>query len=140
MSEETRVRSGDLGAMAKLRLAARIGTSFVVVHVGLRRVALPELVARLADGPPATWPSVRPIRLSRAVDRTLRLGSRRPRCLILALVLYRLLRAQGDRGALVIGIPIEARDKDAHAWVEIDGRDIGPPPGKGAHEELARYA
>jgi hypothetical protein len=126
--------------VAKVRLAARIVTSFVVVHVGLRRVSLPELVARLGGGPRASWPPVRPIRLSRAVHRTLRLGSRRPRCLILALVLYRLLRSQGDRGALVIGIPIEARDKDAHAWVEMEGHDIGPPPGKGAHEELARYA
>ena len=33
-----------------------------------------------------------------------------------------------------------ARDVDAHAWIEMEGHDIGPPPGKGDHEELARYA
>lgn len=139
MSERTPLRRDDLGTVSRIRLAARILTSFVVVHAGLRRTPLPDLVGRLSEGPRATWPHVRPIRLSRAVDRTLRIGTRRPRCLILALVLYRLLRAQGDEGDVVIGLPIDARDKDAHAWIEIDGRDIGPPPGKGVHEELARY-
>jgi hypothetical protein len=139
VSERTPLRRNDLGTLSRARLASRIWTSFVTVHLGLRRMPLPELVERLADGPAATWPPLRPSRLSRAVDRTLRLGRRRPRCLILALVLYRLLRSQGDDGDVVIGLPIDARDKDAHAWIEIDGRDIGPPPGKGVHEELARY-
>ena len=139
MSGDASLRHDDLGTAARVRLAARIVTSFAVVHAGLRRAPLPDLVTRLAEGPPATWPAIRPIRLSRAVDRTLRIGPRRPRCLILALVLYRLIRAQGDTADVVIGLPIDARDKDAHAWIEVDGRDIGPPPGKGVHEELARY-
>ena len=40
---------------------------------------------------------------------------------------------------LVIGLPREPKDKDAHAWVELHGMDVGPPPGRGLHEELARY-
>jgi hypothetical protein len=55
------------------------------------------------------------------------------------MVLYRLLREQGDDVQLVIGLPLEPRDKDAHAWVEMDGHDVGPPPGRGKHVELARY-
>jgi hypothetical protein len=55
-------------------------------------------------------------------------------------VLFRLLRAQGDPAELVIGLPHEPRDEEAHAWVEIQRVDVGPPPGKGSHEELARFA
>jgi hypothetical protein len=54
-------------------------------------------------------------------------------------VLYRLLRSRGEPAELVIGLPREPKDKDAHAWVELDGRDVGPPPGKAGHEQLARY-
>ena len=57
-----------------------------------------------------------------------------------ALVLYRLLREQGDEPELVIGLPQTAADKDAHAWVELGGVDVGPPPGRGTHEELARFS
>ena len=31
------------------------------------------------------------------------------------------------------------RHKDAHAWVELAGVDVGPPPGRNGHVELARY-
>lgn len=40
---------------------------------------------------------------------------------------------------LVIGLPEEPVDERAHAWVELEGRDVGPPPGRGNHVELARY-
>ena len=80
-----------------------------------------------------------PLRLANAVDRTLRLGRRRPTCLVSSLVLFRLLRAQGDAAELVIGLPASPRDKDAHAWVELEGTDVGPPPGRNGHVELARY-
>jgi hypothetical protein len=85
-----------------------------------------------ADGHP-------PALLSLAVHRSLRLGPLRPRCLTSSLVLYRLLREQGDRAELVIGLPPEARDPAAHAWVELDDRDIGPPPGRGRHAPIARF-
>ena len=74
------------------------------------------------------------------MSRSLGLGPIRARCLFTSMVLFRLLRDQGDEPELVIGLPIEPKDKDAHAWVELGGRDVGPPPGRGRHEELARYA
>jgi hypothetical protein len=55
-------------------------------------------------------------------------------------VLYGLLRDQGDEAELVIGLPLEPKDFDAHAWVEIREADVGPPPGQGRHQELARYS
>jgi hypothetical protein len=128
-----------MGPVTKIRLLSRVLGSFVLVHVQLRRRPLPEAVRTLAVSPGASWEPVRPLRMSRIVHRTLGVGRWRPRCLIGALVLYRLLRAQGDDAELVIGLPTEPRDKEAHAWVEIDGVDVGPPPGKNGHEELARY-
>ena len=42
--------------------------------------------------------------------------------------------------ALAMGsLPGEARDQTAHAWVELNGRDVGPPPGRNGHAELARF-
>jgi hypothetical protein len=46
---------------------------------------------------------------------------------------------QGQSAEVVIGLPQEPLDNKAHAWVEIDGVDVGPPPGRQGHEELARY-
>jgi len=123
----------------KARLAAHIWWSFVLVHLLLRREPLPEVVRRLGADGVARWPSLPPRRLSRLVERCLRIGRWRPRCLIGALVLFRLLRSQGAVAELVIGLPEEADGHEAHAWVEIDGLDVGPPPGRGAHEPLARY-
>jgi hypothetical protein len=97
-------------------------------------------VARLRGVARPTTHAVRPVRLGRIVGRSLGVGPVRARCLFSSMVLFRLLRAQGQAPELVIGLPIEPRDKDAHAWVELDGRDVGPPPGRGRHEELARYA
>lgn len=124
----------------KARLVARILVTFVFVQVAVRRWPLPDAIARVgALGSPGL-PHVRPHRLSSIVHRSLRIGPWRARCLISALVLYRLVKGQGDDTAeVVIGLPLEAEDHEAHAWVEIDGVDVGPPPGKGVHEELARY-
>ncbi len=77
--------------------------------------------------------------MGRIVDRVLRhplLGSR---CLERSLVLYALLREGGARAELVVGLPVEAEEPDAHAWVEVDGLVVGPPPGRAGHEPLARY-
>ena len=71
--------------------------------------------------------------------RSLRIGGIRPRCLYNALVLYRLLREQGDQAVLVIGLPPTAANEEAHAWVELSGYDVGPPPGRNGHEPLARF-
>lgn len=134
------MRSRDTLSMPeKLLLAARIWLRFAHVSIQVRRKPLPAFVSGLAavrDGAPRRRRRART--LARAVDRSLRLGRRRPRCLISALVLFRLLHEQGDRAVLVIGLPENATDERAHAWVELDGRDVGPPPGSAGHRELAR--
>ena len=81
--------------MAKVKLILRIAVSWARVGVGLRRRPLPELVAALGN-PRTTVPALQPRRLSRIVDRVMRIGSFQPRCIIRALVLYRLLREQGS--------------------------------------------
>ena len=127
-----------LGLAARARLALRIWRCYVRVKVGLRRTPLPALVRELGYGvvrPGGHPPSL----LSRAVYRSLRLGPVRPRCLTSSLVLYRLLREQGDAAEVVIGLPAEARDHAAHAWVELGARDVGPPPGRGGHAPIARF-
>jgi hypothetical protein len=127
-----------LGWRRKLVLFVQIWREHLVVQRDLRRMPLPQLVDAYArssrsraDHPPR--------RLSRAVGRSLRIGPWQPRCLPRSLVLFRLLRAQGEAAELVIGLPREASSSDAHAWVEIDGRVVGPPPGRLGHEELVRY-
>lgn len=130
----------SLPLSTKARLALRIGATFVLVHWRLRRAPLPAVVKSFGENGGGGHAKVEPRRLSRIVHGTLHVGPVRPRCLINALVLFRLLRAQGDPAELVIGLPSEPRDKEAHAWVELDQVDVGPPPGKGAHEELARFA
>ena len=122
----------------KVRLAVRVWGCYVRVRAGLRRSPLPDLVQQLGQaGERAdTHP---PALLSLAVHRSLHLGPLRPRCLTSSLVLYRLLREQGDDPVVVIGLPPKALDHEAHAWVELDDRDIGPPPGRGRHEPIARF-
>ena len=129
-----------LGIPARLGLAVRIWTAFVRVRLTTRAHPLPVAVTRLgAAGRPPRY-RIAPRRLGSIVSRVLRFGPWRARCLWTALVLYGLLRDQGDEAELVIGLPLEPKDFDAHAWVEIDGKDVGPPPGRARHEELARYS
>jgi hypothetical protein len=119
---------------------ARILLAYTVVRVQVGRTALPALVDRLT--PPSATPPRRRYPaawLGTAVNRALRYVSRDPTCLWRSLVLFRLLRAQGDPAVLVIGLPDRPVDERAHAWVELEGRDVGPPPGRGEHVELARY-
>jgi hypothetical protein len=132
-------RRGPLPLATKAQLTARIGGTFLLVHWRLRRAPLPRVVQSFADSDRRTPSRVEARRLSRIVHGTLHVGPLRPRCLVNALVLFRLLRAQGDPAELVIGLPHDPRDHEAHAWVEVEHVDVGPPPGKGSHEELARY-
>jgi hypothetical protein len=128
-----------LNRTARVALVFRVWRAFLAVHIGLRRYPLPALVARLRIEP--TEPSGRldPLRLGRIVSRSLTIGRLRPRCLISALVLFRLLRQQGDAAQVVIGLPADPTGEQAHAWVEVAGVDVGPPPGGANHRELARY-
>ena len=126
-----------LGLLGKVRLLWEVWTTAAAVVIGLRRERLPALVARM--GKPEGRQPKPPTLLSRAVSRGLRLGPWKPRCLIRALVLYRLLRSQGDNAVLVIGLADARPSTEAHAWVELGGRDVGPAPGANGHRALVRY-
>jgi hypothetical protein len=105
----------------------------------LSREPLPALASSFGNVQRRNGERLPPRQLAWAIDRTLRIGSRRPRCIFNALVMYRLLREQGDDAVLVIGLPNQAITKDAHAWVELAGTDVGPPPGRAGHEPMARF-
>jgi len=113
--------------------------SFLGVEVGLRRYPLPQLVGRWQDGRREPIGRLDPQRLGRIVSRTLTIGGHRPRCMVAALVLFQLLRRQGDAAQVVIGLPQQPMSEAAHAWVEVAGIDVGPPPGRVNHLEIARY-
>jgi hypothetical protein len=131
------VDARPLGLVGRAVLAVRIWATYVEVRRALRRCPLATAAVVLAaPGGRAPRPATL---LSRAVTRALRLGPWQSRCLVRSLVLYRLLRAQGMPAELVIGLPTAARDPDAHAWVELEGRDLGPAPGRFGHDELLRY-
>lgn len=131
---------GRLSTTAKIVLVLRTWYWFAVVHVLLRTRALPRVVERLRpDAPSVTRAQLNPRRLGRIVGRALRLRDKQARCLIGSLVLYRLLHEQGMQAELVIGLPISAEDHAAHAWIEVDSLDVGPPPGRFGHQPIARY-
>ena len=127
-----------LSLLSKIALTLLVWRRFLQIYVGTKRRSLPRLIEGLRSAGNSSA-RIEPRRLGRIVERTLRLGPWRARCLFTSLVLYRLLREQGEHPQFVIGLPREPRDKDAHAWVEIDGQDVGPPPGRSGHQELARY-
>lgn len=134
---------GRLGSIAKAMLAARICYWYAAVRIGLWRWPLPRLVERLSrppkrEGSPARQ-DLEPRRLGRVVHRVLRLGPIRARCLYSSLVFYRLLREQGAEPELVIGLPAQATSPEAHAWIELDGAVVGPPPGRLGRKRLASY-
>jgi hypothetical protein len=125
-----------LSLTARVLLLTRIWGTFALVGAGVRRAGLAATVDRLADL--SDTPKYPVELLSHAVTRGLRVGPWRPRCLYRSLVLYALLRKQGESAELVIGLRPSARTPDAHAWVEIGGRDVGPWPGMWGAVELTR--
>ena len=123
----------------KLGLIAAIWIRFVRVKVLLGGGDVARATRTLGRPPTQARRRRHPINLGRAVWKALSPGPLRPRCLPVALVHYRLLIEQGLPAQVVIGLPDEAVGSDAHAWVEVDGIDVGPPPGRGGRVPLARY-
>jgi hypothetical protein len=128
-------------AAAKARLVLRIWYLFVYVHYGLRKNELPAFVTTLSHRRALDSPSDKPpTRLGGIVYKVLNVGPLHPRCLIMCLVFFALLRDDGLTPELVIGLPDRPTDREAHSWVELDGRVVGPPPGRSGHVELVRYS
>lgn len=142
-TEASRENASDgerrLGPAAKAGLALLVLFDFLVVRLRVSRRPLPDLARRLGGPARVRTPALAPRRLGRIVDRVLRLGPYRPRCMVLSLVFYRLLRRQGTDAEVVIGLPPAAESHHAHAWVEVEGEVVGPPPGRMGHAEMARY-
>ena len=132
--------SARLPAAQKVRLFVRIWVLAVQSATASKRCALPDLMESYRNrNTVRSHPIYASRKLSAAVTRSLRLGPWQPRCLIRSMVLYRLMREQGEEAKLVIGLPQNPKDHIAHAWVEVRGIDIGPAPGRGRNQELARY-
>ena len=125
--------------MWKLRLALVVAVRYMRVRLDLPRVPLPALVARYSRTrrPPRHRYPIHTLR--RAVDRLLVLPGRPLRCLPRALVLYSLAVEQDHAPRLIVGLPKLGGSSRAHAWVEIDGVDVGPSPGQDGHEPLVSY-
>ena len=130
--------AAPLSSAGKARLLGRIWWVFIRVVLMARR-PLPDQVELLKQGTPRNPAPLPAAKLSRAIDRGLRVGRHTPRCLPKALVMFRLLHEQGEYPVLVIGLPPDPRSHIAHAWVELNGRDVGPPPGRSGHDQLVRY-
>lgn len=69
------------------------------------------------------------IRVGWAVSRAARYGFFRPRCLVQALAIQRMLRRRGlNPGELRIGVRLADGRMVAHAWVELGEEIIGDVP------------
>jgi len=130
---------GPLSTVDKVRLVIRIWRCFLMVRLRSARAPLPRFVAAFGRPHRISSRRIAPKRLSKAVAKSLRAGPWETTCLVNALVLYRLLREQGDPAELVIGLPNGAADHRGHAWVELDAVDLGPFLGQHDHVELARF-
>jgi len=132
-------RTGELSIFRKTGLSLLIVYDFVFVSLGLRWRSLPGLVRSLQRPPRLRFERLDPRRLGRIVERVLRVGGHGPRCIVLSLVFLRMLRRQRTPAEIVIGLPPNPASHEAHAWVEVGGEDVGPPPGRLGQEVLARY-
>lgn len=133
------MRSTSLTWRNKVDLAVSIWIWYVRIRYRLRRADLAAVVAGLATVDSRRRTPVEPRRLGKAVARCLPFAVSRATCLPKSLTLFRLLHLQGEEPELVIGLPAEPRNHTAHAWVELNGTDVGPPPGGRLHKPLARY-
>lgn len=125
---------------ARVTLGFRVYSTFLVVvyRLRIRRLQLPVAVSKAVQSPRLTLPRGTPVNLGFTIHRLLSVGRFQPRCLTLALVHFTLLTRVGLEPALLVGLP-RSDSSDAHAWVELGGIDVGPPPGRDGSTELARF-
>ncbi len=134
MSPERRV-----SVRTKAALILRIWYWYVRVRLRTRRGNLADVVDWLGRGDHAGGHGASPWCLGRIVGLALPFRFSRATCLAQSLVLFRLLHRNGVNVELVVGLPKEPTSHDAHAWTEVDGTDVGPPPGGAGCIALARY-
>ena len=66
------------------------------------------------------------VRISWAVTRAARYGVFRPQCLVRALAVQTMLQRRGiESSQLRIGVRLQKREFQAHAWVELNGLVLG---------------
>lgn len=93
-------------------------------------------IGRLMARPPAPRERPRDVRqeqraarLARAVDRAARRGVFRPKCLVRAMALHRMLERSGIHDSVIrIGVRREGDELLAHAWVEHLGTTLIDSP------------
>lgn len=127
-----------LGPRAALAYHIYVTFAVVVYRLRVRRLPVPRVIELVERAPEIRLPRGDSVGLGRQVYRALSLGRLQPRCLTLALTHFMLLSQLGLDPWLVIGLP-RPDTSDAHAWVELGGRDVGPPPGRDGSVELARF-
>ena len=118
------------------RVLARAWCYLLALDVGLR--ILP--VTRLLPCAPARRPRAMPVppeRVTHLLGLAWRLSPVRATCLKDALVLARLLRAEGVAATVRFGVARRDAALDAHAWVEHPGQAPGDPRHAGAYTPLA---
>ena len=112
-----------LAAQAELirsaRLVRRERVGHLVDPMGLRE-PLPAL-----EGAATSEVDTLALDLAKAVARAASFGITRPRCLVRAVALTRMLERNGIGGSRIrIGVRMDARGFAAHAWVEYRGRTL----------------
>lgn len=127
-----------LGPRAALAYHIYVTFAVVVYRLRVRRLSVPRVIELVDQAKVLRLPRGDSVGLGRKIYRALSVGRFQPRCLTLALTHFMLLSRLGLDPWLVIGLP-RPDTSDAHAWVEVDGRDVGPPPGKDGSVELARF-
>jgi Transglutaminase-like superfamily len=123
-------------------LLVRAHVSLLRAFSLVRTVPRGELVRELAhsaEGSEAARPAdrARVEAIGLAVNRAARLNWRRPRCLVRAIALQRMLLSEGVHGSRIrVGVRMARRGFEAHAWVEWNDVAIGEDPAYVASFEL----
>ena len=111
-------------------LHAHIALVWATVTLKLRsrgRLLVYDLEGGREGISPAQLPRVHELEL--ALDRAVRYGVLRPKCLARSVALHRLLRGSGIRGSRIrIGVRPDPAGLTAHAWVTLADRVVGDDP------------
>jgi transglutaminase superfamily protein len=123
---------GATSRLSDLRGAARAQLALLAAQCRLWLRPVGKLIvcgADIAASPLTSEERTAAERVALAIDRASRRGLFRPRCLVRALALQRLLESRGITGSFVrIGVRRNHDTLLAHAWVEHSGVILGDRP------------